>query len=148
MMTRNLVIPDTDTADTKLFHYRTQENGEDKLVPKLRDDGTQYTWQDVANESLCVNVYRLSDPWCVENAIDGLGICTEESGQESEAQRVAREAREAAELARQEAILDASAKVDAMLAKLGEKSILSSDDIARVTSAKAVSKSLHNLGGN
>lgn len=74
--------------------------------------GRPETWAELAGD---VPIENFGSAWCVEWAIDGLGFCTEASGQESDTERAAREATEAAAAA---AAQTAQAKLAAAKAKL------------------------------
>lgn len=44
------------------------------------------TWIQLAAEFGCDGIEEFGSQWCIDNAIDGLGICTEDSGQKTQAQ--------------------------------------------------------------
>lgn len=76
------------------------------------------TWIDVAKDAGVDGIEEFGSAWCVEHAIDGLGICTELSGQESDAQKAERAEREAVEVKR-------SMTVERLLGALVDKNVLS-----------------------
>lgn len=123
MMSRRLVIPAGDNPSS--------------FAPYGKGDRT---WQEIAVENNIEDgIEVFGSPWCVENAIDGLGICTEESGQPSPAQiaaaeaaRVEAEAAAALVAEKQIAVLAASEKLDALLVKLEQKSVLSKAEVDEV----------------
>lgn len=48
------------------------------------------TWQELADDAGCEAVENLGSTWCTDHGVDGLGVCTEFSGFETEAQAQAR----------------------------------------------------------
>jgi len=129
-MSRRLVIPAGDTPTS--------------FAPHGKGDRT---WQEIAVENNIEDgIEVFGSAWCVENAIDGLGICTEDSGQESPAQIAARVAAEAAAaleaMVRSEkeaAVLATADRLDALVAKLETKAILTKADADEVKGTAAIS---------
>lgn len=87
-MSRHLVIPATALPSDLAF---PNERGDDS--PQRPE-----TWQEIADHARVDGIENFGSAWCVEFGIDGLGICTEESGQETEAQAATRKDRESAAL--------------------------------------------------
>lgn len=99
-MSRRLVIPAGQTGTDpcgydSMVSERTDSNGRVIERVTLDPDRKLRTWNDIALENDCVDedgaplVEPFGSEWCVENLIDGLGVCTEESGQNPEPEPVA-----------------------------------------------------------
>jgi hypothetical protein len=94
------------------------------------------TWQELADQMGCEAIEEFGSAWCVEHAIDGLGVCTEQSGQESEAQRIVREANESAAVqARKEREANADATIS-LTALLVEKGLITAQEAIDTVTAK------------
>lgn len=93
------------------------------------------SWTEVA-EGLGIEgliIENLGSEWCVEHGIQTLGICSEESGVESEEARAAREKKEAdASVA-----LNSEDTMQRAVAALIRKGLITADDIAAETKSDA-----------
>jgi hypothetical protein len=125
VISTRLVIPADASPDDRAFDHRPE------------------TWTEIARDNRVdldaegrPLIENFGSAWCVENGIDGLGICTEDSGQETPKQRVEREARE--EIAQAAAAAIAAAqrrRVEATLDLLVENKVLS---VAEADAVRAV----------